>query len=197
MALALAVALCHGAPFNDQWKQQAEVSRRTDPTSTDVSEPIADPTSEPPTCEGEPCSAGLSMLSPLAVVDDFQPDSYEQYLRFDTSLFQQLQGHSIGTQIRFNNFLGLGIDVDLSVHQVLAANAEIRVVGVDGVESDLQRPAAVHLSGVAHGDVESMVFISLRPAGSTGFIRTAELSFSIEVAPEPNQHSVLLQGTGA
>ena len=183
VALALAVALCYGAPFNDQWAQQAEVTRRTDPTSTFASEP-------------------LTLLSPLAVdydqSDDSQPaDSHMQYLRFDTSLFQQLQEHPIGTHIHFNNFLGLGIVVDLRVHQILAANAVIRVVGVDGAESDLQRPIAVHLSGVAHGDVESMVFISLRPAGSTGFIRTAELSFSIEVAPETHQHSVLLPGTGA
>ena len=73
----------------------------------------------------------------------------------------------------------------------------VLVVGANGTQSELQRPTAVHLTGVAHGDLESMVFISLRPAGSTGFIRSGELRFSIEAAPEANQHSVLLQGTGA
>ena len=196
----------------------------TDPTEAP---PTPNPTSVPstaePTPEYEPCegskfeqcvphapilaeqsnfSSGLpplplTLVSPLAVVESQPADPYMQYLSLDTNLFEQLQELSTGTQLRFNDFLSLGIIVDLRVHQVLADNAMVLVVGANGTQSELQRPTAVHLTGVAHGDLESMVFISLRSAGSTGFIRTGELRFSIEAAPEANQHSVLLQGTGA
>ena len=182
-------------------------------TSNPTSEPTtATPTKEPTpftpeseTCEGskfEQCASGLIplpliLLSPLAVVESQPADPYMQYLSFDANLFEQLQELSTGTQLRFNDFLSLGIVVDLRVHQVLADNAMVLVVGANGTQSELQRPTAVHLTGVAHGDLESMVFISLRPAGSTGFIRSGELRFSIEAAPEANQHSVLLQGAGA
>jgi len=139
----------------------------------------------------------VASSSPLTTDEPHSTDPHMHYLTFDASKFDQLRKLPAGTQLRFNDFLGLGIDLDLRIYQALTSNAAVVTVAADGTQSELQRSTALHLTGVAHGDASSMVLISLSPSGTTGFIRTAGLSLSIEAAPEADRHSVLLRATGA
>lgn len=138
----------------------------------------------------------VASSSPLTTDEPHSTDPHMHYLTFDASKFGQLRNLPAGTQLRFDDFLGLGIDLDLRIYQALTSNAAVVTVAADGTQSELQRSTALHLTGVAHGDASSMVLISLSPSGTTGFIRTAGLSLSIEAAPEADRHSVLLRATG-
>ena len=134
--------------------------------------------------------------SPLSIDASRSVDPHLRYLSFDTSKFELIRQLPAGAQLRFDDFLDLNIDLELCVQQVLTHNAVVVTVAADGTQSEAQRPNVVHLSGVAHHDAASMILISLSPAGSTGFIRTAALSISIEAAPEAGRHSVLLEAPG-